>query len=105
MKIPKLIKRYCKHCKTHSEHKVALSKNRTRNTAHPLSQGSMIRMNRRSQARGSGNLGKVSRGALNSWKRYNKKTSKKADLRFTCKVCNKTSPKRNTIRTKKVEFQ
>ena len=105
MKVPKLIKRYCRTCKVHTEQKAALAKNRTRGTAHPLSQGSKTRMRKRGEARGYGNLGKVSRGAMNTWKRYNKKTSKKADMRFTCRVCNKTSTKRNTIRTKKVEFQ
>lgn len=105
MKLPKLIKKYCKFCKSHTEQKVTLSKNRTRGTAHPLSQGSKTRMRRRSEARGSGNLGKVSRGAMNKWKRFNKKTSKKTDLRFTCKNCSKTSTKKKTKRAKKVEFQ
>ncbi len=105
MKLPKLIKRYCRNCKVHTEHKVALAKSRTKNTAHPLSQGSKIRMKRRGEARGSGNQGKTSRGAMNKWKRFNKKTSKKADLRFTCKTCSKTSTKKKTKRAKKVEFQ
>lgn len=105
MKLPKIIKKYCKHCKSHTEHKVTISKNKTRGTAHRLSQGSKIRMRRRGQARGYGNQGKISRGAMNKWKRYNKKTSKKADLRFTCKVCAKTSSKKKTKRTKKLEIQ
>ncbi len=104
MKIPKVMKRYCKICKKHTEHKVALSKNRTRGTAHPQSQGSKIRMGKRGEGKGMGNLGKVSRGAMTKWKRFNKKTSKKVDLRFTCKQCNKASTKGNTIRAKKVEF-
>ncbi|MFA5142228.1 MAG: 50S ribosomal protein L44e [Candidatus Woesearchaeota archaeon] len=105
MKVPKLIKKYCKFCKTHTEQKVVVGKQKTRGSAHPLSQGSKPRMKIRGVGQGMGNMGKLSRGAMTSWKRYNKKQSKKLDLRYTCKQCNKTTSKRHTIRAKKVEQQ
>ena len=106
MKLPKARKKYCKYCKTHTEQKVSLAKNRTRGTAHPLSLGSKTRMHRRSEARGSGNMGKVSRGAMNKWKRFNKKQSKHPDTRFTCQTCKKTATgNSNSQRAKKIEFK
>ena len=91
MKIPKLIKRYCSHCKTHTEQKVKNEKNRGKNKTHPLTQFSKVRMKLRGLTTGTGNQGKMSRGALNSWKRFNKKHSKRPDFRFTCTQCNKTN--------------
>ena len=105
MKLPKETTTYCRYCKTHEEHKISISKNRTRSSTHPMSLGSKVRMHRRSEARGLGNVGKTSRGAANKWKRYNKKQSKKTDIRYTCKKCNKSSTRRNNKRAKKVEFQ
>ena len=105
MILPKTTKQFCKHCKTHTDQKVSLSKNRTRNSTHPLSLGSKIRMNRRSEACGSGNLGKVSRGAKNKWKRHNKKQSKKPDIRYTCSACKKGSTTHKLKRGKKFEFK
>lgn len=104
MKLPKTTKKYCRTCKSHTEQKVSLAKNRTRGSAHPLSLGSKTRMNRRSEARGSGNMGKVSRGAMNKWKRFNKKQSKHPDTRYTCQACKKTSTGKNMQRAKKIEF-
>jgi len=105
MKLPKLTKTYCRTCKVHQEQKISIAKNRTRGSSHPMSQGSKLRMELRGQARGMGNLGKTSRGSMNSWKRFNKKQSKKPDIRYTCKVCNKTSSGRTNKRAKKIEFQ
>jgi large subunit ribosomal protein L44e len=106
MKIPKEIKRYCPHCKTHTIHKVKNEKNRGKNKAHPLSQFSQIRLKLKGVTTGLGNKGKISRGALNSWKRFNKKHSKKTDLRFTCTVCKKTNVSADKgIRTKKIQIE
>ena len=93
MKAPKEMKRYCPKCKTHSLHKVKQEKSRGRNKAHPLSKYSMTRLASRriGQEYGTGNAGRYSRGAMNSWKQYNKKLSKRIDLRFTCPQCNKVS--------------
>lgn len=108
MKAPKEMKRYCPKCKTHSLHKVKQDKNRGRNKAHPLSKYSMTRLAKRriGQEFGTGNSGRYSRGAMNSWKLYNKKHSKKIDFRYTCSVCKKTNvPGGKGTRTKRIVFE
>lgn len=106
MKIPKLIKRYCPHCKTHTEQKVKNEKVRGRNKARPLSKFSQIRLKLKGTTTGRGNRGRISRGALNSWKRFNKKHSKRTDFRFTCTKCKKTNTSADKgIRTKKVQVE
>ncbi len=103
MKIPKEIKRYCPHCKKHTIQKVKNEKNRGRNKTHPMTQFSQVRMKLRGLTTGMGNIGKVSRGALNSWKRYNKKHTKRTDLRYTCQECKKTNVSADkNLRTKKL---
>lgn len=89
MKIPKEVKRYCPSCKKHTTCKVKNEKNRGKNKTNPMTQFSQIRMKLRGLSTGSGNKGKLSRGALNSWKRFNKKHSKRPDFRFTCSQCSK----------------
>ena len=93
MKLPKEVKRYCPHCKTHTVQKVKNEKNRGKNKTHPLTQFSKIRLKLRGawQGQGTGNKGARSRGAINSWKRFNKKHSKRPDWRFTCTECKKTN--------------
>lgn len=106
MKVPKEMKRYCVSCKKHTLHKVKIEKNRGKNKAKPLSQFSQIRMKLRGLSAGTGNSGKLSRGALNSWKRYNKKHSKRTDFRYTCSECKKLSTSAGgTPRTKKIVLQ
>ena len=108
MKIPKLIKRYCPRCKKHTEQKVKNEKNRGKNKTHPMTQFSKMRLKLRGQWQGvgRGNSGKASRGAGSSWKRYNKKHSKKSDFRFTCTTCNKTNVSSNKgIRSKKLQVE
>lgn len=106
MKIPKEIKRYCPNCKKHTLQKVKNEKNRGKNRAHPMTQFSQIRMKLRGLSIGRGNKGKLSRGALNSWKRFNKKHSKRSDLRFTCTVCTKTNVSADKgVRSKKLVIE
>ncbi len=106
MKLPKEIKRFCAHCKKHTIHKVKEEKNRGKNKTHPMTKGSKLRLILRGRITGFGNSGSFSRGAVNSWKRSNKKRSKKIDLRFTCTECSKSSTKRGgSFRAKKIEFQ
>ncbi len=106
MKIPKEIKRFCPYCKKHTIHKVKQEKNRGKNKAHPLTRESKIRLKLRGVITGFGNKGKISRGAMNKWKRYNKKHTKKTDLRYTCTECKKTSvPNKKGIRTKKLVLE
>ena len=106
MKVPKEIKRYCPNCKKHTLQKVKIEKNRGKNKTRPLSQFSQIRMKLRGLSTGQGNKGKLSRGALNSWKRFNKKHSKRTDFRYICSVCSKTNLSGNkNVRTKKVQIE
>ena len=104
MKLPKLVKRYCPHCKKHTEHSVRNQSFKGLNKKHTQSRGSQTRVKKRGLRRGFGNLGKFSRGALGSWKRYGKKSSKKTDLRYTCKECNKTHVQKQGFRAKRIEF-
>ncbi len=101
MKIPKVMKRLCKKCKKHTEHKVAQNK---RKTASSLSQGSKIRARDRGLARGTGNLGRYSKPAVTKFKRSGAKNTKKTDLRYTCQACKKVSCQATGIRAKRVEF-
>ncbi|MFH1275639.1 MAG: 50S ribosomal protein L44e [Candidatus Woesearchaeota archaeon] len=101
MKIPKSMKRLCRTCKKHTEHKVAQNKKRT---ASPLTHGSKYRARKRGVARGVGNLGRYSKPAVTKFKRTGVKNTKKSDLRYTCSVCKKMSSQPKGIRAKKIEF-
>ncbi len=101
MKIPKIRKMYCPFCKKHTEHKVVQSKKKA---ASSLKKGSKYRMRSRGEARGKGNRGRISKGALTKWKRYGKKATKKTDLRYECKDCKKAHAQKKGIRSKRVEF-
>lgn len=103
--MPKEMKRYCAKCTKHTLMKVKIEKNRGKNKTHPMSQFSQIRMKLRGLSTGRGNKGKLSRGALNSWKRFNKKHSKKTDLRYTCPECNKSSTHSGGTRSKKFALE
>jgi ribosomal protein L44E len=105
MKIPKVIKRFCAHCKTHTEQKVKASKKAPPGSAHPLSHGSKVRQKRRGVNRGFGNQGRYSRKPVGARKRAGRKTSKKTDLRYECSKCKKTSMQNKGIRTKKLEIK
>ncbi len=106
MKIPKEMKRFCSKCKKHTLQKVKNEKNRGKNKTHPMTRFSQIRMKLRGLTTGTGNKGARSRGALNSWKRFNKKHSKKTDLRYTCTECNKTNVSADKgIRSKKISVE
>lgn len=101
MKIPKSMKRLCKHCKKHTDHKVNQNKKKT---ASPLSAGSKVRARLRGVARGIGNLGRYSKPAVTKFKRSGAKNTKKTDLRYTCGVCKKVSCQPSGIRARRVEF-
>ena len=105
MNLPKVKRRLCPYCKKHTEHGVKNQSNRGLNKRRTQARGSQTRVKKRGLRRGFGNLGKFSRGALGSWKRYGKKTSKKTDLRYTCKECKKTHVQKKGIRVKRLEFK
>lgn len=102
MKLKKIVKRYCPFCKKHTEHKVSMAKKKGRNAAHPLSKGSKKRVRQRGLRRGAGGHGRYSKPPKP--KMTGKKLSKKTDLRYTCKMCNKTHSQKKGFRAKKVEF-
>ena len=102
MKKPKQLKKHCKHCKTHTEHKVATVKT---GTASSLKRGSKYRMRKRGLNRGFGNQGKTSRGALGSWKRYGVKSSKKINIKYECSTCKKVTIQKTGMRAKKLVFE
>ncbi|MBT4651077.1 50S ribosomal protein L44e [Candidatus Woesearchaeota archaeon] len=104
MKIPKIIKRLCRTCKTHTAHKVINQKFKGLNKVHTQTKGSKTRAKKRGSRTGVGNLGRFSRPAIAKWKRSGAKTSKKTDLRYTCETCKKTSVQKAGIRTKRVEL-
>ncbi len=101
MKIPKSMKRLCRNCKTHTDHKVAQNKKKT---ASSLSRGSKYRARKRGVARGVGGLGRYSKPAVTKFKRTGAKATKKTDLRYTCSTCKKASSQSAGIRAKRVEF-
>ena len=103
--MPKNVKRLCKKCKKHTEHTVKNQTSKGLSSKHTQSRGSKTRVRKRGLRRGAGNLGRFSKGALGSWKRYGKKTTKKSDLRYTCKECKKTSVQKQGFRAKKIEFK
>ena len=105
MKLPKLTKRYCPKCKKHQEMGISQSRQMGRNKTHPMSRGSTARMRARGVNRGFGNQGRFSRKAISAFKMCGKKSSKKTDLRYKCKVCGKSTVQYKGWRAKKVEFK
>lgn len=102
MKSKKTIKRYCKNCKKHTEHKVVQAKQATRSSAHPLSRGSTKRLRKRNERRGFGNLNRYSKPTKP--KRTGAKVSKKIVFKLTCNECKKSS-QLSMGRAKKLEFE
>ena len=104
MKLPKLTKRYCPKCKKATEQKIELYKVSGKRGS--FSRGSIVRAKRRGQGTGVGNLGKWgSKPAISKWKRTGAKGSKKSTIKYTCKVCNKSTQQNAGFRAKKLELQ
>lgn len=102
MKTPKKVNRFCRKCKTHTEHTVAQAKKKERGS---LKRGSIKRARKRGLGRGYGNLGRYgSRPPISKFKMSGAKTSKKVDWRYKCKICGKSSVQKKGFRAKKVEF-
>ena len=103
MKLPKETKRYCKHCKKTTKHKISMVKGKDRGT---LKKGSIARAHKRGRGIGYGNLGKWgSKPAISKFKMTGAKTSKKSNLKYTCEVCNKSSLQSYGIRSKKLVIE
>ena len=104
MKMPKLMRRLCTHCKTHTEHKLEQVKAKSRSSARPLSRYSRSRTNARGLTKGMGNKGKYSMPPIKKRKMMNQKLSKKVDLRYQCQKCKKSSQGKKGFRAKKFEL-
>ena len=102
MKIPKIQNTYCKFCKKTTQHEVSIAKKRDRG---PLKRGSLQRGKKRGRGQGYGNLGRWgSKPPITQFNRTGAKSSKKQDLRFKCKVCNKITTQNKGKRIKKLEI-
>jgi ribosomal protein L44E len=98
MKLPKTTNRYCPYCKKKTEQKIKLvSTGFKRGT---MRRGSKQRAQLRGLARGIGNLGKFSKPAVTKNKRKSK-TTKKTNIMYTCKTCNKSKYQKKGIRSGK----
>ena len=104
MKLPKTTKRYCPKCKKSTEQKIEFYKSGGKRNS--LSRGSIERAKKRGQGRGVGNKGKWgSKPPITQWKRTGAKSSKKSTIKYTCKVCNKSTQQSKGFRAKKLEFK
>ena len=102
MKLPKETNRYCAHCKAYTKHKLSTAKQKGRSTAHPLSRGSTMRLEKRGLRTGFGNHGKYSKPPVKNWKRKTKVT-KRITLLYTCTKCGKAKGIRHAIRSGRIE--
>ena len=104
MKLPKITKKYCRFCKTSTEHKIDQYKSAGKRGS--LKRGSLQRGKKRGLGVGYGNKGKWgSKPAISKYKRTGAKISKKTTLRFKCNICSKSSQQPYGIRAKKVEIK
>ena len=102
MKIPKKIRKYCKHCKKYTQQETAIAKKKERGA---LKRGSIKRARKRGRGRSYGNVGRWgSKPAISKYKRTGAKINKKVDLRYKCTECNKISVQRKGKRMKKIEL-
>ncbi|MBM3230536.1 50S ribosomal protein L44e [Candidatus Pacearchaeota archaeon] len=103
MKLPKELKRYCLHCKKHTDQLVSVAKQRSRSATHPLSRGSQPREYLRGVRGGFGNQGKRSKKGAKDWKRKTK-TTKRITVLYTCKTCKKAKGSKSAIRSSRIEI-
>ena len=105
MKYPKVVKRFCPTCGSHTEHKVKSAKKATPGSAHPISAGSKVRQKLRGVNRGAGNKGRYSRKPVGARKRTGRKSTKKTDLRYECVICKRQHTQKRGKRTKRLEIK
>ena len=95
-KIPKTTNRYCPYCKKKTEQKIKLVS--TGNKRGTLTRGSISRAKQRGLGVGIGNKGRWgSKPAVSKFKRKSK-TTKKTNIMYTCKECNKSKYQKKGIR-------
>ncbi|MFA5084221.1 MAG: hypothetical protein WC475_02470 [Candidatus Paceibacterota bacterium] len=102
MKVPKLVKRYCAHCKKHTEHKLTMVS--TGGKRGSLKRGGKARVKLRGLNRGIGSHGRYSKPAMGKWKRKTKAT-KKSNFLYTCSICKKGKSQKKGVRASKITFK
>ena len=102
MKFPKIVNRFCPHCRKHTSHRVMMNKKKSPRT---MTYGSKLRARRRGSARGHGNMGRYSKPAISKFKMTGRKPTKKTDLRYECSQCKKQHVQNHGFRAKKLEFK
>ncbi len=97
MKIPKKIKRYCKHCQKQTEHVI--------NIAHKSKRSSLKSgQRRRSRIKNShGDGGHYSKKPIKNWARNAKVTPAK-DANLQCVECKKKTPVKGGFKAKSFEI-
>ena len=66
MKLPKELQRYCPYCRKHTKQTLAIAKQKSRSSAHPLSRSSTARLQARGLRVGYGNQGRFSKKGGNA---------------------------------------
>lgn len=102
MKVPEKTNRYCPYCRKHTMQAVAVAKQKSRSSAHPMSRGSTTRVRARGFKMGFGNQGRYSRPPPKSQKRKSKAT-KRLTIMYTCNTCKKSKGIKQAIRTSRLE--
>jgi ribosomal protein L44E len=101
-KIPKTTKRYCPYCNKRTDQKIKQVS--TGGKKRSMSRGSKIRAKLRGKARGIGSWGRYSKPAVTKFKRKTK-TTKKAQILFTCSVCGKGKNQKKAKRMGKLVIE
>jgi ribosomal protein L44E len=96
MKIPKVTHRYCPYCKKQTEQKIKLVS--TGGKRGSLKRGSLLRGKKRGLGVGIGNKGRWGSKPANSKFKRKAKTTKKTNMMYTCKECNKSKYQKKGIR-------
>ena len=102
MKIPKKTKRFCPKCKKHTEQKISLVSSGGKRGS--MKWGGRARIMLRGGWRGKGNMGRYSKKPVTQYK-SKVKTTKKSNLKYTCKVCNKSTVQKKGMRVGKIQLE
>lgn len=99
MKIPKITKRFCPYCKKKTEQKIKLVG--TGSLRGSMRRGSKQRAKLRGLGIGIGNKGRWGSRPANAKHKRKSKTTKKTNIMYTCKECNKSKYQKKGIRLSK----
>ncbi len=95
MKVPKSLNRFCPYCNKKTEQKVKLVGTGSKRGS--MRKGGAIRVKLRGLNIGIGNKGRYSKPPIAKNKRKSK-TTKKTNIMYTCKECNKSKYQKKGIR-------